>query len=46
MMKAVKMIDLPAEYLQLQSQLLPKIDALLASGAYIQGSAVKEFEKN
>ncbi|MFC5285189.1 DegT/DnrJ/EryC1/StrS family aminotransferase [Pedobacter alpinus] len=45
MTRAIKMIDLPAEYLQLQSQLLPKIDALLLSGNYIQGNAVKEFEK-
>ncbi|HEX7367229.1 MAG TPA: DegT/DnrJ/EryC1/StrS family aminotransferase [Pelobium sp.] len=41
---SIRMIDLPAEYLQIEKELLPAITAVLKSGSYIQGNIVKTFE--
>ena len=46
MMRAIKMIDLPGEFNKLQAELMPKINDVLASGSYIQGKSVKEFEQS
>lgn len=41
---SIRMIDLPAEYLEIEKDVLPAITAVLKSGTYIQGNVVREFE--
>ena len=40
------MIDLQAEFLALEKEVMPAIFQVLASGNYIQGQAVRDFESD
>ncbi len=40
----IKMIDLQAEFLAIEKEVLPAMTKVLASGNYIQGQAVRDFE--
>jgi dTDP-4-amino-4,6-dideoxygalactose transaminase len=40
------MIDLQAEYLQIEKEVLPAITTVLKSGTYIQGKIVSDFEND
>ncbi len=43
---AIKMIDLEAEYLLLEEDVMPEITKVLKSGAYVQGKIVRDFEND
>jgi dTDP-4-amino-4,6-dideoxygalactose transaminase len=42
----IRMIDLQAEYLQIEKEVLPAITTVLKSGTYIQGKIVSDFEND
>jgi len=41
----VKYIDIPLQFSQLRAEIMPKVEEVLASGNYILGPAVAEFEE-
>lgn len=43
---SIRMIDLQAEYLEIEKEVLPAITTVLKSGAYIQGEIVRDFEND
>lgn len=43
---SIRMIDLQAEYLENEKDILPAITAVLKSGNYIQGQIVRDFEQD